>query len=61
MLPRENGGVVDSRLRVYGVKNLRVVDLSITPIIPDQHTSAAAYMIAEKAAELIKEDWGLEE
>ena len=60
MLPEDKGGVVDGRLRVYGVKNLRIADLSITPIIPDQHTSATAYMIAEKAAELIIEDWKLD-
>lgn len=59
MLPKEKGGVVDSRLRVYGIQGLRVVDASIIPIIPDQHTMGPVYMIAEKAAVMIKEDWGL--
>lgn len=35
MLPQADGGVVDERLRVYGVQGLRVVDASIFPIIPD--------------------------
>ncbi|KAK3306255.1 glucose-methanol-choline oxidoreductase [Chaetomium strumarium] len=59
MLPREKGGVVDERLRVYGVEGLRVVDASVFPVIPDQHTQGPVYMVAEKAAVLIKEDWGL--
>ena len=59
MLPQGNGGVVDLRLRVYGVNKLRIVDTSVFPIIPDQHTQAATYMLAEKAADIIKEDYGL--
>ena len=33
MMPREDGGVVDSKLRVYGTRNLRVVSASFTPCI----------------------------
>jgi choline dehydrogenase-like flavoprotein len=59
MLPRDKGGVVDSNLKVYGIKGLRVVDASVMPIVPDQHTMGAVYMLAEKAADLIKEEYGL--
>ncbi|KAK3290360.1 choline dehydrogenase [Chaetomium fimeti] len=50
MLPRDDGGVVDAELRVYGTTNLRVVDNSIIPIIPSAHIQTAAYGIAEVAA-----------
>ena len=58
MRPRNDGGVVDSNLKVYGVKGLRIADASIMPIIPDQHTQGPVYMIAEKVASLIRAEYG---
>lgn len=59
MLPREEGGVVDSRLRVHGSANIRVVDASVFPIEPLGHLQSTVYTVAEKAADLIKQDWNM--
>ncbi|KAH9920536.1 GMC oxidoreductase [Epithele typhae] len=54
MLPRDRGGVVDPQLRVYGTTGLRVVDLSVVPLIPGAHTQSVVYAVAEQAADVIK-------
>ncbi|GAA5846204.1 hypothetical protein JCM5353_007042 [Sporobolomyces roseus] len=53
MLPRSDNGVVDPWLSVYGTENVRVVDMSISPIHVASHTQSVAYAIAEKAADMI--------
>ncbi|CAG9987339.1 unnamed protein product [Clonostachys byssicola] len=54
MRPKDKGGVVDSELRVYGVKGVRVVDASIFPLEPAGNIQSLVYAVAEKAADLIK-------
>ena len=46
--------VVDNKLKVHGIKGLRVADASIFPTIHSGNTNEACIMVGEKAAELIK-------
>ncbi|KAG6910318.1 hypothetical protein DXG01_011386 [Tephrocybe rancida] len=50
-------GVVDPDLRLKGASGLRVVDASVMPYVPAGHTQAPVYIIAERAADLIKDFW----
>jgi choline dehydrogenase len=53
MGPDPANSVTDLELKVHGVKNLRVVDLSICPQVPSGNTNAVAMMIGERGADLI--------
>ena len=53
MLPRNKGGVVNPDLKVYGTRNLRVVDASVPPLALSCHLESVVYALAEAAAEII--------
>ncbi|KAG1873437.1 GMC oxidoreductase-domain-containing protein [Suillus tomentosus] len=59
MKPEEDRGVVDARLNVYGVSNLKVADMSISPLNVGTNTYSTALLIGERAAMIIAEDLGI--
>ncbi|KAG1724258.1 GMC oxidoreductase-domain-containing protein [Suillus lakei] len=52
-------GVVDARLNVYGVSNLKVADMSISPLNVGTNTYSTALLIGERAAMIIADDLGI--
>lgn len=59
MAPRDENGVVDKDLNVYGVSGLKLADLSIAPQNVAANTMNTALLIGEKAADIILKDFGL--
>jgi alcohol oxidase len=59
MKPRQRGGVVDPHLNVYGVRGLKVADLSVGPSNVGSNTYSTALVIGEKAAVIIAEELGI--
>ncbi|KAG7450013.1 alcohol oxidase [Guyanagaster necrorhizus] len=53
--PKARWGVVDPDLRLKQARGARVVDASVLPYVPAGHTQVAVYVVAERAADLIKE------
>lgn len=60
MRPKDEGGVVDKDLNVYGTQGLKVVDLSICPGNVGANTNNTALAVGEKAAVIIGKEFGIQ-
>ena len=49
--------VVNAELKIHGIKNLRVIDASVMPLIVGGNTNAPTIMIGEKGADMIIKEW----
>lgn len=59
MAPRDKDGVVDGSLNVHGIKSLKLADLSIPPENVGANTGNTAFVVGEKAADIIMGELGL--
>lgn len=59
MLPRDQKGVLDPSLSVYGVSGLKIADLSIAPHNVAANTNNTALAVGEKAADIFIKELGL--
>jgi choline dehydrogenase len=51
----DEGAVVDAQLRVRGIEGLRIVDASVMPTLPSSNTNIPTIMVAERAADLLRD------
>ncbi|TVY81898.1 Alcohol dehydrogenase [acceptor] [Lachnellula suecica] len=56
----DKGACVDTDFRLNGVKGLRVVDLSVIPLLPNNHTQSIAYLVGQTAAEKMIAEYRLD-
>jgi len=60
MAKSKDDGVVNHKLQVFGVQNLRIADASIQPEIVSGNTQASCVVIGERAADILREDYQLQ-
>ena len=57
--PGDETAAVDSKFRVFGLENLRVADMSVVPVLTNNHTQATAYVTGATCAETLIQEYGL--
>lgn len=59
--PGSADAAVDSHFRVFGTEHLRVADMSVVPVLTNNHTQATAYVTGATCAEVVIKEYGLEQ
>lgn len=57
----DKNAAVDSRFRVFGLENLRVADMSVVPVLTNNHTQATAYVTGATCADVLIREYGLDQ
>ncbi|OJJ33602.1 hypothetical protein ASPWEDRAFT_114784 [Aspergillus wentii DTO 134E9] len=57
--PGDIDAAVDKRFRVFGIDNLRVADLSVVPVLTNNHTQATAYVTGATCADILIREYDL--
>ena len=58
---RDKSAAVDTSFRVFGVENLRVADMSVVPLLTNNHTQATAYVTGATCADVLIREHGLDQ
>lgn len=56
----DSDAAVDSKFRVFGIQNLRVADMSVVPVLTNNHTQATAYLTGASCADTLIAEYGLD-
>lgn len=57
----DESAAVDTSFRVFGIENLRVADMSVVPVLTNNHTQATAYVTGATCADVLIRDYGLDQ
>lgn len=57
----DRDAAVNNRFQVFGVQNLRVADMSVVPVLTNNHTQATAYVTGATCADVLIREYGLDE
>jgi choline dehydrogenase-like flavoprotein len=58
--PGNAEAAIDSQFRVFGIEYLRVADMSVVPVLTNNHTQATAYVTGSTCADVLIQEYALD-